>query len=119
MKSANGTKEQNEGMNSTNATERINAIKTLIFGENMEEYDHKFHDLFDKLEEFHDELEDKINKLHKKMTADFASLKQKFDEDLNTLKQNHDEELKRLNDAKTNRHDLSDMLKDVAAKLSK
>lgn len=119
MKSANGTKEPNEGMNSTNAAERINAIKSLIFGENMEEYDHKFHDLFDKLEEFHNELDDKINKLHKKINSEFTALKAKFDADLSELRKNHDEELRKLNDAKTNRHDLSDMLKDVASKLAK
>lgn len=119
MKTNGTTEEPKDNQSSGNAAERINAIKTLIFGENMEEYDHKFHDLFDKLEEFHDELEEKINKTHKKMSADLSALKNKFDADLAELRKNHDEELRKLNDAKTNRHDLSDMLKDVASKLAK
>lgn len=119
MKAANGSTGSKEGEKSINAAERINAIKTLIFGENMEEYDHKFHDLFDKLEEFHDELEEKINLLQKKVNADFTAMKKKFEADLNEMQKNHDAEVQRLNDLKTNRHDLSDMLKDVANKLAK
>lgn len=103
--------------NINTSLERIDAIKTLIFGENMEEYEKKFHELFAKIEEFHAEFEDRMLKTKKKMIQDVNLLTKKIDNRAAEMEMDFAKKMAKLDDDKSDRRSLSKMLKEIAAKL--
>lgn len=110
--------EPNEQLSNGDA-QRIDAIKSLLFGENMEEYDHKFDNLFDKLEQYHKEFEDRMRKLHREHQKELTEMTTKFESDMRTLEKEIRANLSKLDDNKSDRRALSDMLKNVAEQLVK
>ena len=106
-----------ESQNPTENVKKIDAIKKLIFGENMEEYDHKFHDLFDKLDELHEEFESKIGAVTRKLTADTNKLAQKSEDRFELLQKELESQVQKLNDSKTDRRALGKMLSVISEKL--
>lgn len=99
--------------------QRLDAIKSLLFGENMEEYDHKFHDLFDKLEQYHTEFEERMKKLHRQHQKELTEMTTKFESEMRSLEKEIRANLNKLDDNKSDRRALSDMLKNVAEQLVK
>lgn len=99
--------------------QRIDAIKSLLFGENMEEYDHKFDDLFFKLDEFHKEFEERMKKLHREHQKELTEMTTKFEADMRALEREIRANLNKLDDNKSDRRALSEMLKNVADQLVK
>ena len=99
------------------AIERIDAIKKLIFGENMEEYDHKFHDVFKKLEEYHIEFEERLMSLNEKMEHEISALNKHFEKELSKAKKELENQALQLDDNKADRRELGKMLASVSDKL--
>lgn len=99
------------------AIERIDAIKKLIFGENMEEYDHKFHDVFKKLEEYHIEFEERLMALNNKVEHEIAALNKHFEKELSKAKRELENQAALLDDNKADRRELGKMLASVSDKL--
>ena len=109
----NKTTNKSDELNS----KKIDAIKELIFGENMEEYDHKFHDLFDKIEAFHDEFEERMLKTNSKIVSDVKHLAKKTDNHIESLKNELAKQIAKLDDEKSDKRTLGKMLGEISKKL--
>lgn len=114
-----GAKETIPNQDHAEGEERIDAIKKLIFGENMVEYDHKFQDIFDKLDEYHRDSEARLMSVNKKLIEDMQSMKQKFEERVQVLQQEINAHLAKIEDDKTDRRDFGKMLQVIAESLMK
>lgn len=111
--------EQN-GENVTIAdAQRIDAIKSLLFGENMEEYDHKFDDLFDKLEHYHNEFEERVKKLHRKHQDEMKAMTTQFEERINLMEKEIAAKFSKMDDNKSDRRELGKMLRNISEQLQK
>lgn len=100
-------------------TERIDAIKKLIFGENMLEYDHKFKDLFEKLEDYHKEFEARLISVNQKLVEDMHDMKRKFENRVELLQLEINNHLAKIEDDKTDRREFGKMLQSIADNLMK
>lgn len=118
-KLVNNGNEVKEDVLTVAAAERIDAIKKLIFGENMEEYDHKFHDLFEKLEEYHTELENRIEKMNNKLSEEIKNLGKRIESRISQLDNENKSDFSTMNYNKTDRRELAEMLIELAEKLQK
>lgn len=106
----------NSGIDST---ERIDAIKELIFGENMVEYDHKFHALFEKLEAYHKESEAQLMNVNEKLIIEMNEMRRKFEERVLHLQNEINAHLNKIEDDKTDRREFGKMLQVIADNLMK
>lgn len=114
-----GAKETNSPQEPAEGAERIDAIKKLIFGENMVEYDHKFQAIFEKLEEYHRDSEARLMNVNKQLINDMQSMKQKFEDRVQVLQQEINAHLAKIEDDKTDRRDFGKMLQSIAESLMK
>lgn len=107
---------ENSGIESA---ERIDAIKKLIFGENMIEYDHKFQALFDRLEEYHKEFEMRLLGMNQKHLDEMKDMKKKFENRVESLQNEINAHLNKIEDDKTDRREFGKMLQSIAENLMK
>lgn len=113
------TKENNQSNAQDSGTERIDAIKKLIFGENMIEYDHRFEAVFKKLEEYHRDSEAKLLQVNQQLINDIQEMKRKFEIQVQVLHQEINAHLAKIEDDKTDRHEFGKMLQTMAENLMK
>ncbi len=97
--------------------QRIDAIKELIFGENMQEYDAEFKDVKDLIAKTKQELTDQLEKAREGLINDIEQLRANMNEQLDELRKDTDNRIYDLQDAKADRRDLGKMLHEVADKL--
>ncbi|MGB3468801.1 MAG: hypothetical protein WBA74_26185 [Cyclobacteriaceae bacterium] len=93
--------------------EKINAIRDIIFGHDMEEYDSRFNDVknminanSEKLSETREEILLKINSIQESFLQNIKDLEHKISAKLDTLE--HD---------KTDRKQLGDLLEEIGKKI--
>ena len=109
---------------------KMDAIKQLIFGENMVEYDHKFNSLMNKLEKTQQLLEDKIAEVDSTLNATVSNLENALNstiDDLNSEFESKSAKMEdrfniafdRMEDKKTDRKALGKMLQTIGEKLQK
>lgn len=103
----------------TDSAERIDAIKKLIFGENMVEYDHKFHALFEKLEAYHKQSEAHLISINEKLIMDMNEMKKKFEERVQHLQNEINAHLNKIENDKTDRREFGKMFQVIAENLMK
>ncbi len=96
---------------------KVDAIKQLIFGENMVEYDQRFQKMMDKLEDTHRILEEKIEQLDHTVNATITDLNSEFESKRLKLEDEFHTAVDKLNDKKTDRKALGKMLQAIATKL--
>lgn len=113
------TKENNQSSTQGSGTERIDAIKKLIFGEDMIEYDHRFEAVFKKLEEYHRDSEAKLLHVNQQLVNDIQEMKRKFEIQVQVLHQEINAHLAKIEDDKTDRHEFGKMLQTMAENLMK
>jgi len=97
--------------------QRIDAIKELIFGENMQEYDAEFKDVKDLIAKTKQDLIDQLEQAREGLIDDIEKLRTNMNEQLDELRKDTDNRIYDLQDAKTDRRELAKMLHDVADKL--
>ncbi len=112
----NNMDEQSRGDEQT-SDPRIDAIKDIIFGENMKEYDAEFKKIKEYIEEQKIILETAIDSLRSDMDKMMEELRGDFDDSVKSLKEKTLEELSNLDDAKANKATLGSMLEDIGKKL--
>lgn len=108
---------------------RVEAIKDLIFGENMKEYELRFNKLADELEQTKIELNEKIALLSKESVDNvnmlMTSLSKEIDTNFSSLQSEIDKfsnvhgELEKLNSKKVDKTALGNLLINVGEKLKK
>ena len=96
---------------------RIDAIKDIIFGENIKEYNAEFRKIKEYIEEQKAILETAIDSLRSDMDKLLEEVRNDFDDSVKALKDRTLEEMNNLDDAKTNRATLGSMLEDIGKKL--
>lgn len=96
---------------------RIDAIKDIIFGENIKEYDAEFKKIKEYIEEQKSILETAIDSLRSDMDKLLEEVRNDFDDSVKSLKNRTLEEMNNLDDTKANRATLGSMLEDIGKKL--
>ncbi len=96
---------------------KIDAIKQLIFGDNMVEYDQEFDDIKNLIAKTKAEIENKIEEQNKSLSNDLKSLQATLEKSIASLDKSTTKEMARLDDAKANRKALGKMLQNIGDKL--
>tara|TARA_B100000965_G_scaffold389281_1_gene394768 strand:+ start:393 stop:740 length:348 start_codon:yes stop_codon:yes gene_type:complete len=97
--------------------EKMDAIKQLIFGDNMVEYDQRFKEVFDRIEKTQAELEDKLNSLDGQVKSTIEQLNKEFQLKSENLENQFLKAIEKLEDKKTDRKNLGKMLQNIGEKL--
>lgn len=110
--------EQSKEMNTPQAMDtRIAAVRDLIFGENIQQYNSEFEDVYNKIKALQNEtqknLADSVTNLENKL-ADLESLMEHKFQDLN---EDLDKRLADLDDEKADRRKLGKALEKIALML--
>ena len=111
-------KEQEQNKATVNVNDpKIDAIKQLIFGENMTEYDQRFEETLNSLEHAKVEIEEKRKEMDDKIHETLDLMNKEFEKkmkDMEVVFQNH---LDKLEDKKADRKALGKMLQNISEKL--
>ena len=92
---------------------KLLAIKQLIFGENMVEYDQRFNDTMEYLEKVKKELQDAIAAVESQLDQTAKNLRKEAEDQNNALMN----EIAKLEDKKADRKALGKMLQNIGEKL--
>ncbi|MDN5204477.1 hypothetical protein QQ008_23995 [Fulvivirgaceae bacterium BMA10] len=110
-------KDQNTNMSQESIDPRIDAIKEIIFGENIKEYEAEFKKLRQYVDEQRDILENAVDSLRSDAERLLEELRNDFDETIASLKDDMHKEITTLNKDKADRKRLGDLLEDIGRKL--
>lgn len=99
------------------ADAKIDAIKHLIFGENMMDYDARFDKVNSTITKLKTEMESKMKKLEVKLAEMVTSLRDDHDKDLSQMEVKMAKEFVKINDKKADRMALGKMLQNIGEKL--
>lgn len=114
---AKNTEEKNEPVVNQQIDSRIAAVRDLIFGENIQQYDSEFADVYEKIKALQDEsrrgLAEAVTNIENKL-ADLESL---VDHKFQDLQDDLDKRLADLDDEKTDRRKLGKALEKIALML--
>ncbi|MGB0839168.1 MAG: hypothetical protein ACPGXL_03450 [Chitinophagales bacterium] len=97
---------------------QISAIRDIIFGQNMQDYESRFRTVSDEMQKDKTELENSIGQMNNAMVEMMKNMEQRLSAQ---IKQNHNEvmaEIKRLSTEKTDRALLSQAFAEVAKKIA-
>lgn len=113
-----------EEENSNNEIQKINAIRDIIFGSDMQEYENKFDTLKKELDDRYEKQKKDLQKLQKAIDSKMDDLKdhveelrKQFDTRVDSLTSDVNQELDQLRDEKTDRHTLGALLEEIGRKL--
>lgn len=96
---------------------KIDAIKQLIFGENMAEYDQRFDEAIKELEIAKSDIETKRKELEDKMNSALIVMENEFKSKMEKMEDMFSKQVANLEDKKTNRKALGKMLQNIGEKL--
>lgn len=97
--------------------QKIDAIKQLIFGDNIADYNQRFEELNLVIEDVRSELDNRISDLESQVTNTIAILRQDYEKDVTKLENKLDKEVSMLNNNKVDRKSLGKMFENIAEKL--
>lgn len=113
-----------EEESSNNEIQKINAIRDIIFGSDMQEYENKFETLKKELDDRYEKQKKDLQKLQKAIDSKMDDLKdhveelrRQFDTRVDSLTSDVNQELDQLRDEKTDRHALGALLEEIGRKL--
>ncbi|MCG8319548.1 MAG: hypothetical protein MI921_08615 [Cytophagales bacterium] len=113
-KQSKTTQENNTGTEDP----KLAAIKEIIFGENIKEYDKEFRSLHHQMDEQRKDLQAKIDRLKEDLNNLITETKDDFSNQLGTLRQEAFDRLTRLTEEKNQeKQSLDEMLIEVGKKL--
>lgn len=90
---------------------KIEAIKEIIFGENIKEYESEFKKLSELINKHKNDLEKKFNEYRQETRALIEQSNEEFSSRLEELKKDTSHKINELNKAKLNRQTFGDLLK--------
>lgn len=110
--------------------QKLEAIKEIIFGQNIKEYNEKFEQIKNRFNEieanFDNELkqivrglEASIDLYEERITKHIVDLKIKLEDQNRMLNNNFKDKFQLLNTQKVDKHELSNLLKEIAERLTK
>ncbi len=104
--------------NQTNTQPQIDAIRNIIFGQNMQDYDQKFTTVNDNLKQNRQEIDEKIEQTKKFLLEEMRQMENRFNAQLQDLNDRLTKESERLEDKKLNRKQLGELLIEIGNKIS-
>jgi tRNA U34 5-carboxymethylaminomethyl modifying GTPase MnmE/TrmE len=112
-KESNNTKE--EGLSKIDS--RIEAVRDLIFGENIQAYNAEFSAVYDKIQALKEESERNLEKAIAQIESNLADLERLLDHKVQDLTADLNKGLDELDDAKVDRRKLGQALEKIALML--
>ena len=97
--------------------QKLDAIKQLIFGDNIADYNKRFDELNQVIEDVRSDLEMKLSDLEIKVDNSIATLRQDYERDVNKLEDRLDKEVNKLSDDKLDKKALGKMFQNISEKL--
>jgi len=104
--------------NQVNTQPQIDAIRNIIFGQNMQDYDQRFRDLNDDLKQSVQDLDDKLEQTKNFLLEEMRQMENRFNTQLQELNDRLTRESERLEDKKLNRKQLGELLIEIGNKIS-
>ena len=104
--------------NDSTTTSKIDAIKQLIFGENIQAYDNEFDTLKKDILNKKNELEDLIESVKPELIKSIDSASTDINIRITELEDKIEDRLEDLDDKKLNRRELGDLLVKLGEKIS-
>lgn len=114
MAKQKNAKPQDEAMDSGS---KIEAIKQLIFGENIEQYDSEFHTLKQEIQDRKKELEDYIDQVRNELMQSIDSMTTDINIRITDLEDALNDKTDGADKAKVNKEELGDLLIKLGEKL--
>ncbi len=108
-------KDNNTSKNANDA--KIDAIKQLIFGENIEQYDEEFKAIRDNIHAAQQQMNERLENTAAELKKLIETIQNEQDQKLNELKSQMDEEVKDLKNTKLDRQLLGDLLQEIGGKI--
>ncbi len=96
---------------------KIEAIKEIIFGENIKEYESEFKKLSEVISKHKSDLDQKLNEFRKEANTLIEKANEDFSLQLDDLKKNTTQKINELNKAKLNRQKFGDLLKKLGEEI--
>ncbi len=93
---------------------KIEAIKEIIFGENIKEYEDEFKKITELIRNHKKELEKKLEEFRAEAIAKINDSNKDFSDRLEEISKNTEEGLKELDNAKISRNSLGELLLQMA-----
>lgn len=104
--------------NQVNTQPQIDAIRNIIFGQNMQDYDRRFKDLNDDLKQNVQDLDEKLEQTKNYLLEEMRQMEDRLSKQLQQLNDKLIEESDRLEDKKLNRKQLGELLIQLANQIS-
>jgi len=118
--SKNQNKEsENPAINSLESAQRLEAIKNLIFGENIQQIDSDFQSLKNHIEKRKEELENLIDETRRELNKTIDNLATDLNIRITDLENNLNEKTEDLNHKKVDRNLLGTLLVSLGEKIMK
>ncbi|RCS26797.1 hypothetical protein DUT90_06625 [Polaribacter sp. WD7] len=110
-------KEKNDTVDNQKEIDRIAAVRELIFGENMKEYNSEFADVYSKIQSLKDATDKNLHEAVTNLENKLADLESLMDHKFQDLNDDLDKRLADLDDEKTDRRKLGKALEKIALML--
>ena len=107
-----------ETNNTANTQPQIDAIRNIIFGQNMQDYDQRFREANNDLKQNRQEIDDKIDQTKNFLLEEMRQMESRINAQLQQLHDKLTQESERLEDKKLNRKDLGALLVEIGNKIS-
>lgn len=96
---------------------RIAAVRDLIFGENIQQYEVNFDEVYEKIAKLQKDTENKLAELAKEVDKKVASTQKNSDDSVDKLRDEYAKKLAKLEDAMADRKKLGKALEKIAQML--
>ena len=98
--------------------EKLNAIREIIFGQNIEEYNEEFKQIHNQIEKTSADLNQNIEALRKEILTRMDEMEIKFNNRLDDLEKDLQHKINTLDQDKLDRAQFSSLLQEMAKKIS-
>lgn len=109
----------NSSFETQDSASKINAIKQLIFGENIEAYNHEFETLKQDIQNKKEALENLIDEVRKELLQNIDNLSTDINIRVTELENSLEEKTQNLNHKKVDKKLLGELLISLGEKISK
>lgn len=113
----NNSEKKNPAVENQKEVDRIAAVRELIFGENMQQYNTEFADVYDKIQALKDQTEKNLAASVSNIENKLADLESLMDHKFQDLNDDLDKRLADLDDEKADRRKLGKALEKIAMML--
>ena len=103
--------------NENKTDQRLEAVKELLFGQNVQEYREEFKELRDQIAALDKKLTKKNEELESKLSERIDHLEAKLDSQLSAMNNLLEEKLQALDDRKIDKKQLASLLTGIAKQL--